>query len=129
MIVLVADDSAIMRSVLTRVLRLTGLPLSEVLQAGDGETALRMLQQHPVDLALLDINMPVLSGVEVLRRLRAVPALAGLPVLVVSSDGSDARLECVQQMGAAFVHKPFTPEVLHDEILQLKGSAHDTAAR
>ena len=130
--VLVVDDSAVMRQMVVRTLRMSGLPLGTVFEAGNGEdaaTALRIrgeeglfvLQEQWVDLLLLDINMPVMNGEEMLRRLRAAPETASLPVIVVSTEGSETRLAALQDLGAAIVRKPFAPETLRATILRVTG--------
>ena len=80
-----------------------------------------MLQDEWVDLLLLDINMPVMDGEEMLRRLRAQPETAELPVIVVSTEGSETRLAALHELGAAIVRKPFAPETLRDTILRITG--------
>ena len=117
--VLVVDDSAVMRKMIIKVLRLCGLPLGEILEAGDGAEGLGVLDAQPVDLALVDINMPVMDGEEMIRRLREDPDKSALAVIVVSTEGSQARVHLLQEKGAAFVHKPFRPEDLKKTILSL----------
>ena len=119
--VLVVDDSAVMRQMVVRTLRMSGLPLGTVLEAGNGEEGLFVLQEQWVDLLLLDINMPVMNGEEMLRRLRAAPETASLPVIVVSTEGSETRLAALQELGAAIVRKPFAPETLRATILRVTG--------
>ena len=119
--VLVADDSAVMRAMIVKSLRLAGLPLGDVYQAADGAEALRLLEEHWVDLALVDINMPVMDGEELIVRLRSDEATADLPVLVVSTEGSETRIARLRAAGAAFLRKPFTPEDLCSAIVQLIG--------
>ena len=108
--VLVVDDSAVMRAMLIRVLKLSGLPIGTVHQAGDGQSALAVLAAHTVDLALIDINMPVMNGDELLDRIRADERTQRLAVVVVSTERSDTRIESFERRGAAYIHKPFTPE-------------------
>ena len=108
--VLVVDDSAVMRAMLIRVLRVSGLPIGTVYEAGDGQSALALLAAHPVDLALVDINMPVMTGDELLDRIRADERTRRLPVVIVSTERSDTRIESFERRGAAYIHKPFTPE-------------------
>jgi two-component system chemotaxis response regulator CheY len=119
--VLVVDDSAVMRQMVVRTLRMSGLPRASVLEAGNGEEGLFVLQDQWVDLLLLDINMPVMNGEEMLRRIRANPETENLPVIVVSTEGSEARLHSLTEMGAAIVRKPFAPETLRDTILRVTG--------
>jgi two-component system chemotaxis response regulator CheY len=119
--VLVVDDSAVMRAMIIRTLRLCGLPCNEIHEASNGAEALRLLEQHWIDLALLDVNMPVMNGEEMLTRVRQNPETADLPVIVVSTAGSDTRIAALRQLGAAFVHKPFAPEVLREAIVGVTG--------
>lgn len=122
--VLVVDDSQVMRAMVVRSLRLTGLPLGEVREAGDGAEALRVLDESWIDLALVDINMPVLDGESLIRRVRENPATADLAVVVVSTESSEARIESLRALGAEFVHKPFTPEALRETVLHITGVDH-----
>jgi two-component system, chemotaxis family, chemotaxis protein CheY len=126
--VLVVDDSAVMRAMIVRTLRVSGLPLGEVHEAANGEEALARLREAWVDLLLLDINMPVMDGEEVLARLRDDPETADLRIIVVSTEGSDTRVERFAAQGVAFVHKPFTPETLRDTVLRITGISHEQAA-
>lgn len=119
--VLVVDDSRVMRAMVVRSLRLSGLPLGEVCEAGDGAEALRLLGGNWIDLALVDLNMPVLDGEALIRALREDPATADLAVVVVSTEGSESRIERLRALGAAFVHKPFTPEALREVVLRITG--------
>ena len=119
--VLVVDDSAVMRAMLIKTLHLSGLPLNDIHQASNGEEALHLLDQHWIDLALLDINMPVMTGEEMLARVRQNPDTAALPVIVVSTEGSETRIAALRQQGAEFVHKPFTPETLREIAISIIG--------
>jgi two-component system chemotaxis response regulator CheY len=121
--VLVVDDSAVMRSMLIRTLRLSGLPLTNVYQAGDGVAALATLAEHDVDLALVDINMPVMNGEQLIEHVRADGRLAGLAVVVVSTEGSETRISALKARGASFIHKPFTPEQVRSTVLRVLGVA------
>ncbi len=119
--VLVVDDSAVMRSMVIRTLKLSGVPLGEIHQAGNGKEGLLALRQSWVDLLLVDLNMPVMSGEEMIARIRQDEKDAELPILVISTEGSQTRIEAIRGQGAEFVHKPFTPEELGSKIRQLTG--------
>lgn len=121
--VLVVDDSAVMRSMLIRTLRLSALPLTSVHQAANGAEALRLLAEHDIDLALIDINMPVMNGEQLLEHIRADARLASLAVVVVSTEGSETRIDALRSRGVAFVHKPFTPEEIRATVLRVLGVA------
>ena len=119
--VLVVDDSAVMRKMVIRTLRMSGVPLGDVHEAGNGEDGLRLLGDQWIDLLLLDINMPVMNGEEMLRRIRANPETHGLSVIVVSTEGSETRLTSLKELGATIVHKPFAPATLRATILRITG--------
>lgn len=123
--VLVVDDSKVMRAMVIRTLKMSGIPLGEIHQAGDGSQALEVLGENWVDLALVDINMPVMNGEELIDRVRETPELRDLAIVVVSTESSRTRIEKVQKQGARFVHKPFTPEVLREQVIALTGVSND----
>ena len=126
--VLVVDDSAVMRSMVIKTLGLSGIATGEIHQACNGLEGLKLIEKNWIDLVLVDINMPVMNGQEMIEKLRANPDTADLPVIVVSTDGSAARVEMMQHHGARFVQKPFTAELLRDTILQVTGATHDELA-
>jgi two-component system chemotaxis response regulator CheY len=119
--VLVVDDSAVMRSMVVKVLHMTGLPIVEIREAENGKAGLDALEQGGIDLALVDINMPVMDGLTMLDNVRANPKLASLPVVVVSTEGSDKRIKELKEKGAAFIRKPFAPEALVDAVINAIG--------
>ncbi len=110
--VLVVDDSSTMRRMITRALGMSGLPIGQIQEASNGQEALDLLTRSSVDLALLDLNMPVMGGMEALERIRGSQSTVDLPVVVVSTEGSEPRVERVRELAAGFVRKPFTPEGL-----------------
>ncbi len=119
--VLVVDDSAVMRAMIVRTLKLSGVPIASIHEAAHGEDGLHKLQEEWIDLLLLDVNMPVMNGEEMLRRIREDERTRDLAVIIVSTEGSETRLAALQAMGAAIVHKPFPPETLRDTILRVTG--------
>jgi two-component system chemotaxis response regulator CheY len=121
--VLVVDDSAVMRSMLIRTLRLSGLPITRVEQAGNGREALDLLERATVDLALVDLSMPILNGEEFVRHVREDERLMDLAIVVVSAEDSEARIQRLARYGAAFVRKPFTSEEIRATALRVLGVA------
>lgn len=120
--VLVVDDSEIMRSIVQRVLSMAGIDLGTVFEAGNGEEALKVMEKHWVDVVLTDINMPVMSGKEMLVRMKGTPALTDIPVIVVSTEGRDERIEEIMEAGAAgYISKPFRPEDMAKVVYQALG--------
>jgi len=126
--ILVVDDSSVMRAMIIKTLRLSQLPLGEVLEAPNGQEALKVLDNKWIDLALVDINMPVMDGEEMIDTLRQNPETADLPVIIISTEGSETRKESLLQRGTGFVHKPFTPETLRDTILKTIGGLDEQKA-
>jgi two-component system chemotaxis response regulator CheY len=119
--VLVTDDSAVMRAMIIKTLQMTGVELGDVLQASNGAEALAVLDDQWVDLALVDINMPVMNGLELLEIIKQRDYGGGMRTIVVSTEGSDPRIAAVRAYGAEFVHKPFTPEELRDAVVRVTG--------
>ncbi len=110
--VLVVDDNRVMRSMISRAVTLSGLPVVRIDAAGNGREALFKLGGGGFDLVLLDINMPVMDGEQFLNALRSDPRLSATKVVVVSTESSPARIRSLRGLGADFIHKPFRPEEL-----------------
>jgi two-component system chemotaxis response regulator CheY len=119
--VLVTDDSSVMRAMIIKTLHMSGLSLGEIFQASNGAEGLAALEEHWIDLALVDINMPIMDGEEMISHLRENPLTSDLAVVVVSTESSETRIKLLEQNGARFVHKPFAPEALRKTIVQLTG--------
>jgi two-component system, chemotaxis family, chemotaxis protein CheY len=120
--VLVADDSAIVRSMVKKAISMAGLEVSQVYEAANGKEALAVLARAWVDVVFADINMPEMSGAELVRHMKAEPAYASTPVVIVSSESSQARIEEMKHAGArAYVKKPFRPEQFREVIEDLLG--------
>jgi two-component system chemotaxis response regulator CheY len=124
---LIVDDSAVARSILGRALRLSGLPITRVLEASDGQKGLDLLLREDVSFALVDLNMPVMGGMEMLERARASAARAKTPIVVVSTEGSDVQIARVRSLGAGFLRKPYTPESLVDAVQAIFVHTRDRA--
>ncbi|MFH1982208.1 MAG: response regulator [Pseudomonadota bacterium] len=125
--VLIVDDSKVMRSMVLKTMKMAQIPLGDVVQAGNGQEGLDALAENWIDLVLVDINMPVMNGEEMIRQMKSKPETAGIPVVVISTEGSETRIFRLKELGAAFVHKPFTPEEIRDTISALTGIGGDDA--
>ena len=123
--VLIVDDSGVMRAMILKTLRMTGLPLGEIHQAGNGQEGLAVLDAQWIDLVIADINMPVMNGEEMIERMQANPATRDTPTVVVSTEGSETRIQRLADKGVRFIHKPFTPEAIRDTICELTGLEKD----
>jgi len=111
--VLLVDDSPLMRKAMKRALNQVGIEDDNVREAGNGQEALRVLARDPVDLILLDLNMPVMDGETFLRVVRHESKFDHVPILIVSTESNQARLDCLRGLGInGYLHKPFEPEDL-----------------
>lgn len=120
--VLVVEDSRAMRQYVRAILEATGR--YTVVEVDNGFDALRLLPREAVDLVVTDINLPDVSGIELLRFLRKHDTHARTAVLVISTDASAADIERARQAGAsAFLSKPFTGRALLDAIERARQAA------
>jgi two-component system chemotaxis response regulator CheY len=116
--VLIVDDSAAIRKILVRVLGQTDLPIGEIHEASDGQEALKIVASSDVSLILSDINMPNIDGLELLTKLRATPKWKQLSVVMITTEGSHAKVMEAVQLGArGYVRKPFTAEQIKEKVL------------
>lgn len=119
--ILIVDDSSVMRSMISKTIQLSGVNLSEIHQAANGKEGLEGLDQHWIDLVIADINMPVMNGEEMIDRILAHPEHKKLPIIVISTEGSQTRIERLEQKGAVFIQKPFSPEKVRDVLKKMLG--------
>ena len=118
--VLVVDDSAAIRKILTRVLRQTGMAIQTIHEAGDGQEALAMMAQHRVDLVLSDINMPKMDGLQLLASLKASHQWRSIPVVMITTEGGETKVAEAVRLGAAgYVRKPFTADQIKEKLVGL----------
>lgn len=116
--ILVVDDSRVMRDMVVACLR--GLPEAQFTQAASGLEAIERLSLGRFDLVVLDLNMPDISGIEVLEFVRAQDNLKSLPIVVVTTRGDEAsRVNALRAGASSFMTKPFTPDVIVAEAQRL----------
>jgi two-component system chemotaxis response regulator CheY len=117
---LIVDDSSVMRKIIERLLRQAGLELKNVYEAGNGVEALGVLKDKTVDLILCDINMPVMNGLEFIKQLPELENGKGVPVVMVTTEGSESHVVQALSYGAkGYIRKPFTPEQVKENVLTL----------
>jgi two-component system chemotaxis response regulator CheY len=120
---LIVDDSPAMRRFIRRSIELSGFSVGRCLEAGDGAEALSVLRQNQIHVVLTDINMPGMDGEELIRRLAEDQQLREIPVMILSTDGTEKRMEQMLSLGVrAYVRKPFLPETLRTALEQLLGA-------
>ena len=116
--VLIVDDSSVMRKIVARSLQQAGLDLTQVLDAGNGAEALAVVRQEKVDLILCDINMPIMDGLEFVKQLSGLENAHGVPVVMITTEGSEAHVVQALSAGArGYIRKPFTPEQVKEQVL------------
>jgi two-component system chemotaxis response regulator CheY len=119
--ILIVDDSSTMRSMVRKTLRMSGIPINGLYDAENGKEGLEVLEREHIDMVMLDINMPVMGGLEMVDRMRNNPDLENVPIVVVSTESSSTRIEEIQEKGLVFIHKPFRPEKVREIISNLIG--------
>jgi len=118
--VLVIDDSSIMRKMIARCLKLAGVEIGELIEAGDGREALDAVRKHKLDLILSDINMPEMDGLQFLQGLKDIQAAQGTPVVMITTEGTESRvIEALSAGAKAYIRKPFTSDEVKERIMPL----------
>ena len=108
--IITVDDAATMRKMVCFTLKGAG---HEVLEAADGREALNTLRQRSVDLVITDVNMPNMDGLELTRQLRALPAFARTPIILLTTESDSAKKTQGRAAGATgWIVKPFSQEQL-----------------
>jgi two-component system, chemotaxis family, chemotaxis protein CheY len=120
--VLIVDDSSLIHQMYRLVLNRYDC---QIVDAMNGQEALEVLAAHKdVDLILLDINMPVMNGVQFMEKSRSLPVVRNIPVIIISTEGKESDTLRGLQLGAkGYLKKPFEPDLLHDLIGKVKGAA------
>lgn len=120
--ILVVDDSATIRTMVKRTVRMIGLDVGEIYEASNGIEALAQLADHQVAVLLVDINMPTMNGIQLLTRMKQNDRLKDIPIVIASTEGSQERLRQLNELGVVgYVRKPFQPEQLRDVLVSLLG--------
>ena len=124
--ILIIDDSKIIRSVIKKTLEISGVPVGTILEASNGLEGLTVMRENWIDLVFADLNMPVMSGLEMLDIMAQEQLLQKTPVLICSTEGSKTRIEELFKKGVrAFIRKPITPEILRNVVKEVMGD-YDT---
>jgi two-component system chemotaxis response regulator CheY len=117
---LIVDDSSIMRKIVERSLRQAGMEFEQIKEASNGAEALAILDRSAMDLVVCDINMPIMDGVEFLRRLKEVPTAKNVPVVMITTEAGEAKAIQALSAGArGYIRKPFTAEQVKEQLIPL----------
>lgn len=113
--ILVVDDFATMRRIVKNIL--TQLGFKNIVEADDGTTAMKLLQQEKIDLIISDWNMPKMTGLELLKAVRAEPSWANIPFIMVTAEAQqDNIILAVKAKVSQYIVKPFTADTLGEKI-------------
>ncbi|MCP4291411.1 MAG: response regulator [bacterium] len=124
--VLLVDDSATVRAVISKALKLAGVDINELHQAGHGQEAMEVLESQWIDLIFCDISMPVMDGEEFVSAMNENGMIDTIPVVIVSSAGSEPRVARLKEKGVRdYIQKPFTPERIREVVDQVMGVTQD----
>lgn len=119
--ILIVDDFATMRKVIRNLLKQVGY--ENIVEAEDGAIALRTLKAQKVDFVISDWNMPNMSGLELLKAVRAAEELNATPFLMVTAEALQENVIAAVKAGVSnYIVKPFTAEVLNSKIEKILGS-------
>ena len=114
---MIVDDSATMRKIIMRTVRMSGLEFDKTEEAANGREALEKLSVEPVDIILCDINMPEMSGTELVRKVRQLDSCTSTKIVMVSTESSQELIDGILADGAnGYITKPFTPEKFQEKL-------------
>ncbi len=117
---LIVDDSSVMRKIVQRAFQQAGVEFASVMEAGNGREALDLIAKNQFDLILSDINMPVMDGLAFVRELKSVEAAKGIPVIMITTEGSQVQvMEAIQCGARGYIRKPFTADQVKSRIAPL----------
>ncbi|WP_027187973.1 chemotaxis response regulator CheY [Desulfovibrio cuneatus] len=113
--ILVVDDFSTMRRIIKNILRQLGM--NNVVEADDGTSAWDVLNKDKIEFIISDWNMPQMTGIELLRKVRSSEEFADLPFLMVTAEAQQENIiEAVQAKVSNYIVKPFTAEVMKQKI-------------
>ncbi len=124
--VLIVDDSNSIRAVIKKIVTLSGFKMDECFEASNGRQAMEMLTDSWVDVIISDINMPEVNGLELLDLLAKNQTLKDIPVIMITTEGSEQRMQEAFAHGAkGFIKKPFLPEEIKKVLYEVIGVGQD----
>jgi len=116
--VLIVDDTSAMRKIVERCLRQAGMDLGQVIEASNGAEALALVSANAFDLILSDINMPVMDGLEFVRRLKEMDTAKNIPIVMITTEGGEKSVLEALSLGArGYIRKPFTPDQVKEHVI------------
>ena len=124
--VLIVDDSLSMRAVIKKIVKASGFNVGQFFDAANGREALEVLKKEWLDIVLTDYNMPEMNGLELVEEMKKNEDLKAIPVLMVTTEGSQQRVDEFMKKGAAdYIKKPFSPEEIKNKLNHIMGEPED----
>ena len=124
--ILIVDDSLPMRSVIKKTIKASGYGASEFLEAENGKHALAVLQENWLDIVITDYNMPEMNGMELIQAMKKDDTLQTIPVLVITTEGSQQKVgEFIEKGAVDYLKKPFTSEEIRNKLKNILGDTED----
>ena len=124
--ILIVDDSKTIRSVIKKTLDIAGVPVGDLYEAENGKEALDVMNSNWIDLIFADINMPVMTGIEMIKKMSEDNTLDKTPVIIVSTEGSKTRIDELLELGVkAYLRKPINPEELRNIVKEVMGDYNE----
>jgi two-component system chemotaxis response regulator CheY len=122
--VLIVDDSATMRALVRKVLKISGLDLGECFEGANGKEALEVLENNWVDLVLSDLHMPEMDGAALVKALRQNHLWQTIPVVLITTEARQEVLAPFFESGIqGYIRKPFRPEDIKEKLQTILGEA------
>lgn len=120
--ILIVEDSLVVREVIKKTVRISGVSGGEILEAQNGREGLKRARDHWVDLILTDLNMPEMDGLNFIEELKVDEVLRSIPIIVISQEGRDKMVNKAMSLGASqYLIKPFRPEQIGEVVLKELG--------
>jgi two-component system, chemotaxis family, chemotaxis protein CheY len=117
---LIVDDSATMRKIIIRSVRMSGIQFDTTEEAGNGIEALDKLNSAPVDVILCDVNMPEMNGDELVKKVREMDSCKDTKIVMVSTESAQDFIDSLLACGADdYITKPFTPDKFNEKLSPL----------
>ena len=115
---MIVDDSATMRKIILRTIRMSGLEFEKTEEAGNGVEAIEKLKAETVDIILCDVNMPEMGGAEMVKKVRTeLSSCADTKIIMVTTESAQELVDSIMADGAnGFISKPFTPEKFQEKL-------------
>ena len=124
--ILIVDDSKTIRFVIKKTLDIADVPVGDLYEVENGKEVLDVMNSNWIDLIFADINMPVMTGIEMIKKMSEDNTLDKTPVIIVSTEGSKTRIDDLLELGVrAYLRKPINPEELRNIVKEVMGDYNE----